>query len=213
MYSYLHVNMYASIHVYIAKLAYSVCCTTLAILAKQSRHLHRNFCKITEIIKFYSVIPTQCLSNSAFLLFLWWCLPCRRWCSSPLSFSIALGSVILLSSCDLFSFSSPAPSGFVSVPYSGLRSFFWTSFLYHPCPFGTWWWETTKGVACCFYIAHASAFDEVTYCRYGLPLSFSWRVSLYFSFAKLAQAVSGKYWSPWFPIPSEICRQPSAFSS
>ena len=78
---------------------------------------------------------------------------------------------------------------------------------------GTWWRETTKGVACCSDIAHASAYDEVTDCRHGLPLSFSWRVSLYFSFAKLAQAVSGKYWSLYFPIPSEICRQPSAFSS
>ena len=24
----------------------------------------------------------------------------------------------------------------------------------------TWWWKTTKGVACCSYIAHASAFDQ-----------------------------------------------------
>ena len=53
MYSYLHVNMYTNIHVNIAKLACSLYCTTLAILAKQSRHSHRNFCKITEIIQFY----------------------------------------------------------------------------------------------------------------------------------------------------------------
>ena len=45
--------MYTNIHVNIAKLACSVYCTTLAILAKQSRHSHRNFCKITEIIQFY----------------------------------------------------------------------------------------------------------------------------------------------------------------
>jgi hypothetical protein len=62
---------------------------------------------------------------------------------------LASGSFILLSSCDLFSFSSPAPSGFLSVPDSGLRSFFWLSLLYHPYPFGTWWWKTTKGDACC----------------------------------------------------------------
>ena len=126
---------------------------------------------------------------------------------------LASGSTILLSSCDLFSFSSPAPSGFVSVPDSGLRSSFWASLLFPPYP--NWYMMVGNHQRRCLLFLHCPCFcfRPVTYCRYGLPLSFSWRVSLYFSFAKLAQAVSGKYWSPWFPIPSEICRQPSAFSS
>ena len=96
---------------------------------------------------------------------------------------------------------------------SGLRSFFWMSLLYPPYP--TWHMMVENHQRRCLLFLHCPCFcfRPVTYCRYGLPLSFSWRVSLYFSFAKLAQAVSGKYWSPDFPIPSEICRQPSAFSS
>ena len=113
----------------------------------------------------------------------------------------------------LFSFSSPAPSGFVSFPVSGLRSFYWLSLLYPPYP--SWYMMVGKHQRRCLLFWHypCFCFRLITYCRYGLPLSFSWRVSLYFSFAKLAQAVSGKYWSLDFPIPSEICRQPSAFSS
>ena len=130
MCSYLHVNMYTSIHVNIAKLACSVCCTTLAILAKQS--LTEIFAKLRKsnftsesppcaslIRPFFFFSGDACLADDGVPHFV---------------ILLASGSTFLLSSCDLFSFFSPAPSGFVSVPDSGLRSSFWASLLFPPYP-------------------------------------------------------------------------------
>ena len=77
---------------------------------------------------------------------------------------------------------------------------------------GTCWWKTTKGVACCSDIAHASAFDQSLIAVMVASFLFD-TGSLIFFLCKGSPSVIRQVPVARLLIPTQIFQQPSAFSS